>query len=245
MLRVESLRVGYGDLIIIDSLSLRVERGEVVALIGTNGAGKTTLQKAICGLEPPRSGRVLFEGKDLSGMRTHEIVRLGLSMLPSNARVFPKFTVNDNLLMGSLASPDPSKNYAERIQRIYDLFPILRERSKQMAETLSGGQRQMLAMGRALMAEPRFLMLDEPTAGLAPKLVEDVFDFLGRLRDMGVTLLVVEEKVEHVLKIADRAYVLQTGRIVFEGTAQEARSSGAILKAYTGGVAKPKEQPAS
>lgn len=241
MLKVESIRVGYGDLVIIDNLSLRVKKGEMVALIGANGAGKTTLQRAVCGLEPPWNGRVLFEDKIISGMPTYQIVKLGLVMVPANARVFAKFTVADNLLMGSLASPVTTRSYGEKLQQIYQLFPILEERSRQRAETLSGGERQMLAMGRALMSEPKFLMMDEPTAGLAPKLVGEVFSFIVRMREFGLTWLLVEEKVEHVLKIANRAYVLQNGRVVFEGTSQEARSSGAILKAYTGGVIKAKE----
>jgi len=238
MLKVESLKVGYGDLVIIDNLSLNVEKGETVALIGANGAGKTTLQRAICGLEPLREGNVSFEGKDLMGLPTYQIVKLGLVMVPSNARVFGKFSVGDNLLMGSLASVDPARGYTNRLKQIYDLFPILQERSKQRAETLSGGERQMLAMGRALMSEPKFLMMDEPTAGLAPKLVGEVFGFIKHLREVGLTFLVVEEKVEHALRASDRAYVLQNGRIVFDGTSEEVRSSGSILKAYIGGIIK-------
>jgi branched-chain amino acid transport system ATP-binding protein len=238
MLRVESIRVGYGDLTIIDDLSLEVRPREMVALIGANGAGKSTLQRAICGLTPIRVGRVLFEGRDISRLPTHQIVRLGLLMVPSNARVFPKFTVPDNLLMGSLANREGGRSYAERLEQVYNLFPVLRDRRGQRAETLSGGERQMLAMGRAMMAEPKLLMLDEPTAGLAPKLVTQVFEFIVRMRDLGFTWLIVEEKVEHVLRIADRAYIMQNGRIVFEGTSEEATRSGAILRAYTRGVRK-------
>ncbi len=238
MLKVESVKVGYGDLVIIDNLSLNVNKGETVALIGANGAGKTTLQRAICGLEPLREGRVTFENRDLLGMPTYQIVKLGLVMVPSNARVFGKFSVGDNLLMGSLASADPISRFSHRLQQIYGLFPILEERSKQRAETLSGGERQMLAMGRALMSEPKFLMMDEPTAGLAPKLVGEVFGFIKHLRELGLTFLVVEEKVEHALKASDRAYVLQNGRIVFAGTSEEVRRSGSILKAYIGGIIK-------
>ncbi len=234
MLKVESIRVGYGDLTLIDNLSLHVNQGEMVALIGANGAGKTTLLKAICGLLPGQSGRVVFEGKDLSKIPTDQIVKLGLLMVPSNARVFAKFTVDDNLLMGSLASRETNRSYEERLQQIYELFPVLRERCKQRAETLSGGERQMLAMGRALMGDPKFLMMDEPTAGLAPKLVEEVFGFIVRLQGLGLTLLIVEEKVEHVLRISNRGYVLQNGRIIFEGSTEEVKKSGAILKAYLG-----------
>jgi len=241
MLKVESIRVGYGDLIIIDNLSLQVQRGGMVALIGANGAGKTTLQKAICGLQPPKNGRIFFEDKELTGMPTYRIVRLGLLMVPSNARVFPKFSVADNLLMGSLACRDTTRSYEERLRQIYEMFPILGERSKQKAETLSGGERQMLSMGRALMSEPKLLMLDEPTAGLAPKLVEEVFRLIQRMHALGLTCLIVEEKVEHVLKITHRAYVMQNGRIVFEGTSKEAQISGAILKAYTGTAIKATE----
>jgi branched-chain amino acid transport system ATP-binding protein len=241
MLRVESVKVGYGDLVIIDNLSLNVQKGETVALIGANGAGKTTLQRAICGLEPLRDGRVFFENINLMGMPTYQIVKLGLVLVPSNARVFGKFSVGDNLLMGSLASVEPARSYMNRLKQIYDLFPILQERSKQRAETLSGGERQMLAMGRALMSEPKFLMMDEPTAGLAPKLVGEVFGFIKRLREVGLTFLVVEEKVEHALRASDRAYVLQNGRIVFNGTSKEVRSSGSILKAYIGGIIKSGE----
>jgi branched-chain amino acid transport system ATP-binding protein len=178
---------------------------------------------------------------DLLGMPTYQIVKLGLVMVPSNARVFGKFSVGDNLLMGSLASADPVRRYSHRLQQIYDLFPVLQERSKQRAETLSGGERQMLAMGRALMSEPKFLMMDEPTAGLAPKFVGEVFGFIKHLRELGLTSLVVEEKVEHALKASDRAYVLQNGRIVFDGTSAEVRRSGSILKAYIGGIIKSAE----
>lgn len=234
MLEIQSIRIGYGDLTIIDGLWLRVDRGEVVALIGGNGAGKTTLQRAVCGLEPVRDGRVVFEGNDLVGMRTHEIVKLGLIMVPANARVFGKFSVKDNLLMGSLASQAGTRSFAEKLQRVYELFPILAERAGQRAETLSGGERQMLAMGRALMSDPKFLMMDEPTAGLAPKLAEEVFGFIGQMRDLGLTCLIVEEKVDQVLRVANRAYVLQNGRIVLEGTSEHVRQSDAVLRAYTG-----------
>ncbi len=242
MLKVESVTIGYGDLVIIHNVSLNVEKGEAVALIGANGAGKTTLQRAICGLEPLLAGRVSFEGKRLLGIPTYQIVKLGLVMVPSNARVFGKFSVKDNLLMGSMAGEDRARNYTSRLRKIYDLFPILEERSKQTAETLSGGQRQMLAMGRALISEPKFLMMDEPTAGLAPKLVGEVFGFVKRLRESGLTFLIVEEKVEHALWASDRAYVLQNGKIVFQGTSEEVRSSGSILKAYIGGIIKQEEK---
>jgi branched-chain amino acid transport system ATP-binding protein len=236
MLQVEGISVGYGDLVIIDQLSLHVEKGEMVALIGANGAGKTTLQRAICGLEPLRQGKITFQGKILSGMPTYRIVKLGLAMVPSNARVFGKFTVDDNLLMGSLASSSP--NPTDKRNQIYSLFPILEERARQRADTLSGGERQMLAMARALMAEPQFLLMDEPTAGLAPILVGEVFGFITRLRGTGLTIFIVEEKVEQVLKVSDRAYVLQNGRVIFEGTPEAVRSSGKLLRAYIGNIIK-------
>jgi branched-chain amino acid transport system ATP-binding protein len=234
MLDVQSITVGYGDLTIIDRLSLRVDRGEVVALIGANGAGKTTIQRAVCALEPLRAGRVTFEGQDLGRLPTHEIVKRGLVMVPANARVFGKFTVHDNLLMGSLASAGRGRPFSDKLGEINALFPILRERAGQRAETLSGGERQMLAMGRALMGEPRLLMLDEPTAGLAPKVAAEVLGFIATMRDRGLTCLVVEEKVDQVLRIANRAYVLQSGRIVLEGAADEVRRSDRMVTAYTG-----------
>jgi branched-chain amino acid transport system ATP-binding protein len=236
MLQVEGISVAYGDLVIIDQLSLYVRKGEMVALIGANGAGKTTLLRAICGLEPLRQGKITFQGKILSAMPTYRIVKLGLAMVPSNARVFGKFTVDDNLLMGSLASSSPNLN--DKRDQIYCLFPILQERAKQRAETLSGGERQMLAMARALMGEPQFLLMDEPTAGLAPKLVGEVFGFITRLRGTGLTIFIVEEKVEHVLKSSDRAYVLQNGRVIFEGTPEAVHSSGKLLRAYIGNIIK-------
>ena len=234
MLEVHAITVGYGDLTIVDGLSLTVGRGEVVALIGPNGAGKTTIQRAVCGLEPIRRGRVRFEDLELTGMPTHEIVKLGLVMVPSNARVVGKFTVTDNLLMGSLASRSGSRPFDEKLQQVYDLFPVLATRSRQRAETLSGGERQMLAMGRALMSEPKLLMMDEPTAGLAPKLATEVLAFVDRMRALGLTCLIVEEKVDKVLELANRAYVLQNGRIVLQGPADEIRRSEVVVAAYTG-----------
>jgi branched-chain amino acid transport system ATP-binding protein len=234
MLEVQSIRVGYGDLTIVDNFSLHVDRGEVVALIGANGAGKTTIQRAICGLEPVRAGRVLFEGRDLAGWPTYKVVTLGLVMVPANARVFGKFSVKDNLLMGALASRPGGRGLNDKLREIYELFPVLADRSGQRAETLSGGERQMLAMGRALMSEPTLLMMDEPTAGLAPKLAAEVLTFVDRMRALGLTCLVVEEKVDRILAIANRAYVLQNGRIVLQGTAAEVRRSEVVVAAYTG-----------
>ncbi len=234
MLEVHAIRVGYGDLTIVDNCSLHVDRGEVVALIGANGAGKTTIQRAICGLEPVRAGRVLFDGRDLAGWPTYKVVQLGLVMVPANARVFGKFSVTDNLRMGALASRPGGRGLQEKLREVYGLFPVLAERAGQRAETLSGGERQMLAMGRALMSEPKLLMMDEPTAGLAPKLAAEVLRFVDRMRTLGLTCLIVEEKVDKILAIANRAYVLQTGHIVLQGTADEVRRSDAVVTAYTG-----------
>jgi branched-chain amino acid transport system ATP-binding protein len=234
MLEVHAIRVGYGDLTIVDNCSLHVDRGEVVALIGANGAGKTTIQRAICGLEPVRAGRVLFDGRDLAGWPTYKVVQLGLVMVPANARVFGKFSVTDNLRMGALASRPGGRGLQEKLREVYGLFPVLAERAGQRAETLSGGERQMLAMGRALMSEPKLLMMDEPTAGLAPKLATEVLMFVDRMRTLGLTCLIVEEKVDKILAIANRAYVLQNGRIVLQGTADEVRRSEVVVAAYTG-----------
>ena len=234
MLRVESIRVGYGDIVIISDLSIRINRGETVALIGGNGAGKTTILKAICGLQSLTKGSVVFMDRDITGMFTYQIAKLGLIMILSNARVFPKFSVRDNLLMGTLASGSDTRAFDKKLEEVHELFPILRDRARQRAETLSGGERQMLAMGRALMSEPKLLMMDEPTAGLAPKLAEEVFEFVRKMEHLGLTLLIVEEKVDKVLRVADRAYVLQNGRIVIEGTSTEVRQSAEMLRAYTG-----------
>lgn len=234
MLEVRSITVGYGDLTVVHDVSVHVERGEVVAMIGANGAGKTTIQRAVLALEPLRTGSVLFEGRDLAGLRTHDIVKLGLVAVPANARVFGKFSVKDNLLMGSLANPRAGRSFGEKLEQVHALFPVLAHRSSQRADTLSGGERQMLAMGRALMADPKLLIMDEPTAGLAPKLAAEVFRFIARMRDLNLTCLVVEEKVDQVLAIASRAYVIQNGRVVLEGAAADVRRSDLIVSAYTG-----------
>jgi len=231
MLSVEGLEAGYGDVQVLWGVSLRVERGEVVALLGSNGAGKTTTLRAISGLLRPTSGRITFDGVDITGKPAHEIVRLGVSMVPEGRRLFPKMTVYENLRMGAyLVGGD----VRDRFEMVYSLFPILRERRDQLAGTLSGGEQQMLAIGRGLMSSPRLLMLDEPSLGLAPKIVHEVLRAVQQIREEGVTVLLVEQNVQQALSIADRGYVIETGRIVLEGTGGELLENEHVKTAYLG-----------
>ncbi len=231
MLSVEGLEAGYGDVQVLWGVSLRVERGEVVALLGSNGAGKTTTLRAISGLLRPTSGRITFDGVDITGKPAHEIVRLGVSMVPEGRRLFPKMTVYENLRMGAyLVGGD----VRDRLEMVYSLFPILRERRDQLAGTLSGGEQQMLAIGRGLMSSPRLLMLDEPSLGLAPKIVQEVLRAVQQIREEGVTVLLVEQNVQQALSIADRGYVIETGRIVLEGTGGELLENEHVKTAYLG-----------
>ncbi|HDM92887.1 MAG TPA: ABC transporter ATP-binding protein [Candidatus Korarchaeota archaeon] len=231
MLSVENLEAGYGDVQVLWGVSLRVEKGEIVALLGSNGAGKTTTLKTISGLLKPKSGKIAFDGVEITGKPPHEVVRLGISLVPEGRRLFPKMTVYENLRMGAyLVSGDVS----DRLETVYSLFPILKERRNQLAGTLSGGEQQMLAIARGLMSSPRLLMLDEPSLGLAPKIVQEVLRAVNQIRDEGVTVLLVEQNVQQALSIADRGYVIETGRIVLEGTGRELLENEHVKTAYLG-----------
>ena len=231
MLSLEDVSASYRGLRALQGVSLHVARGEIVAVVGANGAGKSTLLKSIAG-QVTREGAITFEGQSLRHMPAHRITRLGVSMVPEGRRLFPRLSVEDNLRLGAY-----TKRGADRfkpLELVFALFPRLRERLAQRAETLSGGEQQMLAIGRALMTQPRFLMLDEPSQGIMPRLADDIFAAVTRIRDLGVTILLVEQRLVEALAIADRAYVLQTGRIVLTGPAAQIAADEAVRKAYLG-----------
>ena len=234
-LEVEDLAVSYGGgILALQGVSLRVNPGEVVALVGANGAGKTTLLKTIAGLLQPLSGEIRFGGQRINEVEGSDRVRLGMALVPEGRRLFSRLKVAENLTLGTLTNRDPSHR-AEMFERVYRLFPILKERAAQRAGTFSGGQQQMLAIGRALMSHPKFLMLDEPSLGIAPIVVEQIFEALRQLHEQeGLTMLLVEQNVPAALSLADRGYVLQTGRIVLEGTGRELLDSELVRKAYLG-----------
>ena len=235
LLEVRGIEVAYGAGVrALQGASLRVRPGEVVALIGANGAGKTTLLKTIAGLVRPQSGEVTFDGRSLTHLEAPERVKLGIALVPEGRRLFSRLSVADNLRLGSYGRGDAAAR-AESLARIFALFPVLRERGHQRAGTLSGGEGQMLAIARALMSRPRFLMLDEPSLGIMPRLVDAIMDALRRLHAAeGLTMFLVEQNVPAALDLADRGYVLQTGRIVLEGASHELRDSELVRKAYLG-----------
>jgi branched-chain amino acid transport system ATP-binding protein len=233
MLSVESIDLAYSGIKVVQSVSFRVERGEIVALIGGNGNGKSTILKGISGVMHPPAGKVTFEGRDITRLDAHRIVGLGISHVPEGRRLFPSLSVYKNLRLGAYLVPD-RKEIAERMDYVYSIFPILRERQSQKAKTLSGGEQQMLAIGRGLMSRPKLLMLDEPSWGIAPILVDKIFEVIGEIRKNGVTVLLVEQDVEAALDIADRAYVIQTGKVVLEGPGRELLDSEVIQKAFMG-----------
>ena len=233
MLAVNDIHVYYGSIHAVKGVSLEVNEGEIVTLIGANGAGKSTVLNTISGLLHPRSGSVVFDGKDLKGVAPHKIVEHGLAQCPEGRRIFLQMTVEDNLEMG--AYTQPGSTVEEGIADVYRRFPRLQERRRQVAGTLSGGEQQMLAMGRALMSRPKLLMLDEPSMGLAPILVEQIFDIIKELHAAGTTILLVEQNAQAALSVADRAYVLETGSISLSGTGKELMASDRVRKAYLGG----------
>lgn len=235
MLRVDAICAGYGDIQVLTDVSLGVEPGEIVAIVGANGAGKSTLLRTIMGSLPARRGRVNFMGKVLSGVAPHLIAAAGIRLVPEGRRVFANLSVEDNLRAGAYLRPRAAENRA--LERIYALFPILAERQHQRAATLSGGQQQMLALGRALAAEPKLLMLDEPSLGLAPKVVEEIFQKLADLRGAEIGILLVEQNARKALALADRAYVLENGAVVLEGPAGELSRNESVINAYLGGDA--------
>jgi branched-chain amino acid transport system ATP-binding protein len=239
MLEIESLSLAYGAIQAVRGVTLHVPRGSIVALIGANGAGKTTLLRGISGLLRPASGRIVFEGKDIGGRPPEEIVRLGISHAPEGRQNFPVLTVQDNLLIG--AYPVYRRQGKAEVQadlaRVYSLFPVLRDRQRQPAGTLSGGEQQMLAIGRVLMARPRLALLDEPSMGLAPLVVRQILAQIRRLPETGATVLLVEQNARSALAIADRGYVIEAGRVVLTGTGEELRRDPRVRAAYLGRAA--------
>jgi len=233
MLVLNKLCAGYGTFRALFDVSLEVKAGETVAVIGPNGAGKTTLLRAISRLIDPTAGEMIMEGKPLNAVPAHELVARGIAHVPENRRLFPKLTVEENLRMGAFV-PQGRAHFDERLARVYQLFPRMKERRRQPAGTLSGGEQQMCAIGRALMSGPKLLLLDEPSAGLAPVIVQSIFETVRRMSAEGYTVLVVEQNIRQVLKVASRGYLLETGRIRATGTAGELLDTDEIKKAYLG-----------
>ena len=234
LLEVKNLDVHYGVIQAIKDISFEVNEGEIVTLIGANGAGKTTTMQSIIGLIHPTRGEIYYDGQKINGIPSHKIVKLGMTQVPEGRRIFSELTVYENLVMGAYTRKD--KDGVEKdFKDIYELFPRLEERKNQIAGTLSGGEQQMLAMGRAIMSRPKLLMLDEPSMGLSPLLVDQVFDIIKRFHERGTTILLVEQNANKSLAISDRAYVLENGRIVLSGTGAELLASEEIKKAYLGG----------
>ena len=234
MLKVENLVVKYGMIEAIKGISFEVNDGEIVTLIGANGAGKTTTMHAISGLIKPVSGSIYLDGTDLTKVQPHKIVSMGLAQVPEGRRVFAQETVEENLTLGAFFRKDKDKIKAD-MDYVYDLFPRLKERSSQLAGTLSGGEQQMLAMGRALMADPKIMLLDEPSMGLSPLLVSEIFSIIEEINKKGTTVLLVEQNAKRALAIANHAYVLETGTITLQGTGQELSRDSRVQKAYLGG----------
>ncbi len=234
MLKVNDLVVRYGMIEAIKGINFEVDDGEIVTLIGANGAGKTTTMHTISGLLKPYSGSIELDGKDITKVPPHKIVEMGIAQCPERRRVFASQSVEDNLFLGAYTRKD-KEGIADDLKNVYSLFPILDERKNQLAGTLSGGEQQMLAMGRALMAKPKIMLLDEPSMGLSPLLVREIFDIIRDINSQGVTILLVEQNAKMALGIADRAYVIETGKIVMSGTGAELLNSEDIKKAYLGG----------
>ena len=233
MLEVKDLHVHYGVIEAIKGISFEVNQGEVIALIGANGAGKTTTLHTITGLIKPTSGSIIFEGKDITKTPGYKIVPMGMAHVPEGRRVFAQLSVYDNLLMGAYTRKDKDE-IRENLQMVYERFPRLEERKTQMAGTLSGGEQQMLAMGRALMSQPSIILMDEPSMGLSPIFVNEIFDIIKKVSQSGTTVLLVEQNAKKALSIADRAYVLETGNISLSGDAKELLNNEAVKKAYLG-----------
>lgn len=233
LLEVQDLHVYYGSIHAIKGISFHVEKGEIVTLIGANGAGKSTTLNTVSGLLKPRDGSVFFDGSSIVGVPAHKIVGKGMALCPEGRRIFAQLSVEENLEMGAFTRP--GSEIKDSMERVYENFPRLKERYKQTAGTLSGGEQQMLAMGRALMSKPDLMMLDEPSMGLAPILVDQIFEIIKKLHKNGTTILLVEQNAQMALSIADRAYVLETGKIVNEGTGAELLHDDSVRKAYLGG----------
>ncbi|MFD2262281.1 ABC transporter ATP-binding protein [Lacibacterium aquatile] len=233
MLSLDKITAAYGDAVALDDISLNVAQGGITAVIGTNGAGKTTLIRTLAGIIKPRAGRISFEGRDITDLPSHKVVDLGIGQVAEGRQVFPTLSVRENLDMGALV-PRARKGAADRLEKMLELFPRLRERLTQAAGTLSGGEQQMLAIARCLMGRPTLVMLDEPSLGLAPAVVQEVFRVVRRLKDEGLTIVLVEQNVAASLKLADQAYVLETGRVVLQGTGAELLTDARVQQAYLG-----------
>ncbi len=233
MLSVREVTTAYKGLVAISQVSIEVEKGEIVCVAGANGAGKSTLIKTIAGAERPRSGSVAFDGETITNMAQHLITARGIAYVPENRRLFPRLSVHDNLRLGSYMFRGKADR-EQPLEFVFSLFPRLKERLEQRAETLSGGEQQMLAIGRALMTRPRLLMLDEPSQGIMPKLVSEIFLSVKKIRDAGMTVLIVEQRMAECLEIADRAYILQTGRVLMQGKSAELMDNPDVRKAYLG-----------
>lgn len=234
LLRLEKVVVDYGSIHALKEIDIDVNTGEVITLIGANGAGKSTTMKAIMGLIPVKSGKIWFDGKEITNLDTKNMVQSGIILSPEGRQVFPRFSVMDNLMMGAYLRP--KTEIAESLQTVYDLLPKLKVRSCQLAGSLSGGEQQMLAIGRAMMGKPRMLLLDEPSLGLAPLIINEIFAMVDRIREMGTTILLVEQNARIALKHSDRAYVLETGSIVLSDRADQLLESDEVRKAYFGGL---------
>jgi len=235
LLQIRDLVTQYGEITALHGISLEVQEGEIVALIGANGAGKSTTLMTVSGILKPTSGKIMFGDREIQGLASHEIAKLGVVQVPEGRRIFTRMTVEENLLMGYYTQRHEGKP-REAMERVFELFPRLKERIHQVGDTLSGGEQQMLAMGRALMGNPKLLLLDEPSLGLAPILVEAVFDRVERIRAQGMTVLLVEQNARAALSMADRAYVLEVGHVALEGSGQELLQDERVRKAYLGGV---------
>ncbi|PWL87854.1 MAG: ABC transporter ATP-binding protein [Escherichia coli] len=233
LLEVSDLKVYYGVIQAIKGISFEVNQGEVVALIGANGAGKTTTLHTVSGLLPAKEGKIIFDGKDISKVPAHKIVSMGMAHVPEGRRIFQELSVLENLKLGAYTRKNKAE-IAESIEMVYDKFPRLKERKNQVAGTLSGGEQQMLAMGRALMSKPRIILMDEPSMGLSPLLVSEIFEIIKEIRNSGTTVLLVEQNAKKALSIADRAYVLETGNITLSGDASKLINDESIKKAYLG-----------
>lgn len=234
MLKIDNIDVYYGAIHALKGISLEVNEGEIVTLIGANGAGKSTTLRTISGLLKPKTGSITFLGQDIAGVRAHEIVKKGISQVPEGRRVFAEMTVMENLDLGAFVRKDKA-GIQQDLKHVFELFPRLEERKNQSAGTLSGGEQQMLAMGRALMSRPKLLLLDEPSMGLAPLLIKEIFNIIVDINKSGTTVLLVEQNANMALSIANRAYVLETGRITLSGSAKELAASEDVRKAYLGG----------
>ncbi|MEM2098359.1 MAG: ABC transporter ATP-binding protein [Candidatus Bathyarchaeia archaeon] len=233
MLEVEDVSAGYGLIQILRDVSFKIRAKEIVSIIGPNGAGKTTLVKTIAGLLPPKNGTICFKGERIEKLPSYEIVKKGINLIPEGREIFPRMTVNENLLLGAYTVNDKSK-VKESKEKVYQIFPVLRKKEKFLAQTLSGGEQQMLVIGRSLMSNPELLILDEPSMGLAPIIVEKVFDTLNKINEDGVTILLVEQNIRESLSIAHRGYVIEEGKIIIEGEGRELLNNSHIKEVYLG-----------